>query len=67
MNKELLRFLRKSCNMTQRELARKMGVTHALINYYENGRKPIAPHRVKQIREIFGDDLIKKAKDFLGV
>lgn len=65
MNRELLRFMRASKGMTQQELADLMGVTQTLVYAYEKGRKPIAEHRVDQIRAIFGDDYIEQAKQFL--
>lgn len=65
VNNELLRFLRKSKNMTQEELGSLLGVTHAMINYYETGKKPIPARRIRQLREIFGDEYIEQAKLFL--
>lgn len=65
MNKELLRFIRTSKGMTQQELADLMGVTQSLIYAYENGRKPIAKHRVQQLRNIFSDDYVERCKRFL--
>lgn len=65
MNKELLRFMRASKGMTQQELADLMGVTQALIYAYEKGRKPIAEHRVQQLRNIFTDDYIARCRRFL--
>lgn len=66
MNKELLRFMRASKGMTQQELADLMGVTQSLIYAYENGRKPIAKHRVQQLRNIFSDDYIERCRQFLN-
>ncbi|MED0701076.1 helix-turn-helix transcriptional regulator [Aeribacillus composti] len=65
MNKELLRFMRASKGMTQQELADLMGVTQSLIYAFESGRKPIAKHRVQQLRNIFTDDYIERCKRFL--
>ena len=66
MNKDLLRFMRTSKEMTQQELADLMGVTQSLIYAYESGRKPIAKHRVQQLRNIFTDDYIERCKRFLN-
>lgn len=66
MNKELLRFMRASKGMTQQELADLMGVTQSLIYAYEKGRKPIAEHRVQQLRNIFTDDYIARCRRFLN-
>jgi transcriptional regulator with XRE-family HTH domain len=66
MNKELLRFMRASKGMTQQELADLMGVTQSLVYAYEKGRKPIAEHRVQQLRNIFSDDYIERCRRFLN-
>ncbi|MGG3853922.1 helix-turn-helix transcriptional regulator [Caldifermentibacillus hisashii] len=66
MNKELLRFMRASKGMTQQELADLMGVTQSLIYAFESGRKPIAEHRVQQLRNIFSDDYIERCRQFLN-
>lgn len=65
MNKDLLKFLRVNKGMTQKELGELIGVSHATINSYEKGRKPIPANRVRQFYKVFGAEYIEHAKLFL--
>lgn len=46
--------LRKSLNLTQKELAKKAGITEATLSRYENNRRKPKAEVVKKIAEVLG-------------
>lgn len=47
---EWLRIMRGRLELTQGALAKRLGVTRQVINYYENGLLKIPPARMELIR-----------------
>ena len=59
-----LYYLRKTNNMTQTDLANKLGVTHQTVSNYEKGNRYCDLDMLIQISELFHvsiDDLLKKS------
>lgn len=51
-----LRSFRLAKNLTIRELADKVGVSHVMISSYENGKANPRPKVLQRIAEVFGVD-----------
>lgn len=49
-----LSFIRRRCNLSQRQLAEKLGVTRQAINLWENRREPLPKARKEQLSQFFG-------------
>lgn len=59
-----LYYLRKANNMTQTDLANKLGVTHQTVSNYEKGNRYCDLDMLIQISELFNvsiDNLLKKS------
>ena len=54
MDKELFRFIRISKRMTQREFAKKLGVSHALVAEIERGNRRITTRTRNKVMHSFG-------------
>lgn len=50
-----LRTLRKNAGMTIKSLSQKMGISDAMLGFYENGKTRIPEYRLPKISEIFPD------------
>lgn len=61
-----LKELRTDRNMTQQELANKMGVKRQIINYYENDNRQPKIDDIKELSKIFGvtSDYLLCSTDF---
>ena len=49
-----LSFIRRRCNLSQGQLAAKLGVTRQAINLWENRREPLPEARKEQLSRFFG-------------
>lgn len=49
-----LSFIRRRCNLSQGQLAEKLGVTRQAINLWENRREPLPEARREQLSQFFG-------------
>lgn len=49
-----LSFIRRRCNLSQGQLAAKLGVTRQAINLWENRREPLPEGRKEQLSRFFG-------------
>lgn len=49
-----LSFIRRRCNLSQGQLAAKLGVTRQAINLWENRREPLPEARKEQLGRFFG-------------
>ena len=49
-----LSFIRRRCNLSQGQLAEKLGVTRQAINLWENRREPLPQARKEQLSQFFG-------------
>ena len=49
-----LKFIRNRCNLSLNDLAGTLGVSRQALSNWEMGKKPIPPHRQKQLSEFFG-------------
>ena len=60
-----LSFIRRRCNLSQGQLAAKLGVTRQAINLWENRREPLPEARKEQLGRFFGLDpeLFDEIKD----
>ena len=66
-----LSFIRRRCNLSQGQLAEKLGVTRQAINLWENRREPLPEARREQLSQFFGlepelfDEITQEQKDNL--
>ena len=66
-----LSFIRRRCNLSQGQLAEKLGVTRQAINLWENRREPLPEARKEQLSQFFGlepelfDEINQEQKDAL--
>ena len=66
-----LSFIRRRCNLSQGQLAEKLGVTRQAINLWENRREPLPEARKEQLSRFFGlepelfDEITQEQKDTL--
>lgn len=66
-----LSFIRRRCNLSQGQLAEKLGVTRQAINLWENRREPLPEARKEQLSRFFGlepelfDEINQEQKDAL--
>lgn len=66
-----LSFIRRRCNLSQGQLAEKLGVTRQAINLWENRREPLPEVRKEQLARFFGlepelfDEITQAQKDAL--
>lgn len=51
--KNKLKNLREQHNMTQSELAQKLGIYNSTYNYKENGKSEFTASEIKKLQEIF--------------
>ncbi|MCH1626818.1 helix-turn-helix domain-containing protein [Ferdinandcohnia quinoae] len=56
MNKEIIKFLRKSYNMTQRDFAKAVNCSFALIALVEVGKRRITGNLEEKIKSSFNLD-----------
>jgi DNA-binding transcriptional regulator YiaG len=61
LSNQEIRFLRKACDLTARELAEKVQVRHETVSRWENGEETMSPQSEKVLRMIVGDLLADKA------
>lgn len=54
VNKELIKHLRSITNLSQIELAERVGVHQSLISKIENGSTPLQPEMEQKILSVFG-------------
>ena len=54
--KRELRGLRVGADMTQQELADKLGVTHISVSRWETGKSIPSPKYIKEMADMFGVD-----------
>lgn len=54
MNHEFIRNVRLITNLTQKQLAEKVGVHDSLISKIENGSTPLQPELKNKILSVFG-------------
>lgn len=52
---ETIRQARQAAGISQRKLARRMGVTHCSVCFWENGRVSISDQNLKKLAEILGE------------
>ena len=66
-----LSFIRRRCNLSQGQLAKKLGVTRQAINLWETRREPLPEARKEQLGRFFGlepelfDEINQKQEDAL--
>lgn len=53
MLEERLKLLRNQNNMTQKELARELGISPSTVGMYEKGNRTPAPDMLKKIAKLF--------------
>ena len=53
MNKEVIKFLRKSYNLNQREFAKIVNCSFALIALVEVGKRRVSENLEKKVKEAF--------------
>jgi transcriptional regulator with XRE-family HTH domain len=58
-----IRASRKAANMTQQELARRLGLHTQTISYYERGEWIPPADRVEQIAKVLGDPSLTRASE----
>jgi transcriptional regulator with XRE-family HTH domain len=56
MNKEIIKFLRKSYNLNQRDFARIVNCSFALIALVEVGKRRVTEDLEKKVKEAFDLD-----------
>jgi len=56
---EFVRLTRMRLEMTQAQLARRLGVARQVVNYYENGIFKIPDERLEEIRRMV-EDAVRK-------
>ena len=61
---EVMRELRKQCNLTQDQLAKSMGVKQAFISKYETGERRLDFLDLVAICEVMGISIVKFAEKF---
>ena len=49
----VLRHLRLSRKISQREVGRRCGISEAAVGHYENGRMDVSPERLKQFLDLY--------------
>jgi transcriptional regulator with XRE-family HTH domain len=49
-----LKKIRLLLGMTQKEVAKKLGITQAMYCYIENGKRNPSPQLAKKIEKLFG-------------
>lgn len=57
-----LKYYRKLKHLTQQQLSEKLGVSHQMISYYENGKRECSIDCLIEIADIFNisvDELIR--------
>ncbi len=54
MERWTIRHLRKAAGLTQRPLAKAMGVNHMSIYHWEAGRNEPSARQLKTLAEVFG-------------
>jgi len=52
---EYLRLTRTRLEMTQGQLARRLGIARQVVSYYENGIFKIPDERLEEIKRMVGD------------
>src|SRR4051794_16223413 len=60
---EVIKAKRAELDISQAELATKLGVSQQVIGYYERGRNLPKAEFYKKWLEIFGEDLLSKSDD----
>jgi len=61
---EVMRELRKQCNLTQDQLAKSMGVKQAFISKYETGERRLDFLDLVAICDVIGISIVKFAEMF---
>ncbi|MBP3041214.1 helix-turn-helix transcriptional regulator [Bacillaceae bacterium Marseille-Q3522] len=56
MNKEMIKFLRKSYHLTQRDFAKLVNCSFALLALVEVGKRRVSANLEKKIKETFNLD-----------
>lgn len=56
--REIIRKRRKDLNLTQAELADKMGIGHASIGRYESGKTPLTEKMIQKFSDALDIDLL---------
>ena len=69
LSKELIRFIRQTNRLSQREFADRIGVSNSYIALVENGIKPVTANLSEKITKEFDIDVdyIEAAKRFIDV
>ena len=66
-------FIRRRCNLSQGQLAKKLGVTRQAINLWESRREPLPEVRKEQLSRFFGleselfDEITQAQEDALSI
>ena len=55
---EYLRIMRYRLEMTQTELAQRLGVTRQMVNYYENGILKISEAKLKAVKAMAEEEVV---------
>jgi transcriptional regulator with XRE-family HTH domain len=53
MKKEIVKLLRNTLGLTQRQFAEKVGISHGLAGYIETGARLISPTTERKIKQAF--------------
>lgn len=53
MTKEMVRFIRRTANITQEEFAEKVGYSKAYVGYLEQGLRPVSKQAEDKIKQAF--------------
>lgn len=69
LSRDLIRFIRQTNQLSQREFADRIGVSNSYIALVEAGIKPVTANLTKKITREFGIDVdyIEAAKRFIDV
>lgn len=69
LSRQLIRFIRQTNRLSQREFADLIGVSNSYIALVESGIKPVTANLSKKIADTFGIDVdyIEAAKRFIDV
>ena len=51
---KVIRYMRLSRGISQRDAARQCGISEPAVGHYENGRMDISPARLEQFLRVYG-------------
>lgn len=66
MDPKVIKFIRRSCGITQERLGETLGYTGSMVSYIELGKKPMSEDAIKRFRNEFGSDYVDQCRAFLN-